>query len=105
MKHLQEKYVTNLVVRTKIDCKTVSSFAGRSNNQARSSNGRADGSVKEWDEEPLPHSFSLASARPFPLPSFPFEERAWNFNLLAKERTKTTKYRIPVFDNFQISLN
>ena len=31
-----------------------------------------------------PHSFS---ARPFPLPSFPFNERAWIFDLPAKKET------------------
>ena len=46
-----------LVVIKDLDCKTVSSFAGRSKIQARSSNGklgrgngRADGSEKEWGE-------------------------------------------------------
>ena len=36
---------------------------------------------------PSPHFFSLSSARPFPLPSFPFDELAWIFDLTAKEET------------------
>ena len=70
-----------------IDYQTVSSFAGRSKIQPRLSNGklgrgngRANGSKKEW-------GFSLPCAHPFPLPSFPFDERAWIFDLPAKEET------------------
>ena len=50
--------------------------------------------MENWEEEvdtrmrsPSPHSFLLLPAHPFPLPSFPFDECAWIFDLLAKEET------------------
>ena len=52
-----ENFTVDLVGLRELDSKTVSSFAGRSKTQARSSNGklgrrngRADGSEKEWGE-------------------------------------------------------
>ena len=65
-----------------LDCNTVApSFTG-----SAFIKWETDGIEKEWGEGP-PRSFSFLSARPFSLPSFPFDERAWIFDLPAKEET------------------
>ena len=73
-----------------LDCTTVSSFDRRSKIQARSSNGklgrgneRTNGSEKEWGG-------SLTRVR------FPFDERAWIFDLPAKEETVSQSTIVPL---------
>ena len=70
------------LISGRIECKTVCSFAGRSKIQARSSNGKLGRGNGRVDGSPSPHSLSLSSARPFP-----FDRRAWIFDLPAEEET------------------